>query len=299
MRIFFATIFMLCVWQFSLFAQVKPLTFYDTIPIKGSTPKFTLYKHMDDWYKSQKNMKQTGRARKEWKMKGKAFFQYQNRVRIDSVFTSPHAAEKMKGTIVYSIESQIQDSIIVITYTNFIHEAVYSEYGNVTYGKLMDYTKIPPGKCMEVEEWCNAVWTDMKNLCQRDLRMRTQKMLPKRLVRTKIYKAPPVPVQVEEVAEKENNYDHLKLENYLIKEDPEVLKAEERRRLAEEQSLAQAAELEAKTAEKAKKEEAAEKEKVEKEAKKEEEIEEEEEDFAKPKRQKKVKKDPYDDYDDE
>jgi hypothetical protein len=286
---------MLCAWQLSSFAQVKPLTFYDTIPIKGRTPKFTLYKHMDDWYKSQKNMKQTARARKQLKMKGKAFFLYQNRVRIDSVFTSPHAAEKMKGTIVYSIESQIQDSIIVITYTNFIHEPVYSEYGNVTYGKLMDYEKFPPGKCMEVEEWCSAVWTDMKNLCQRDLHTRTQKMLPKRLVRTKIYKAPPAPVPEEEVVVKENNYDHLKLENYLIKEDPEVVKAEEQRRLAEEQSREKAAELEEKTAEKEKAEAAKEKAKAEKAAKQAEETEEED---AKPKRQKKVKKDPYDDYDD-
>lgn len=255
---------------------------------------------MDDWYKSQKNMKQTARARKEWKMRGKAFFQYQNRVRIDGVFTSPHAAEKMKGTIVYSIESQIQDSIIVIKYSNFIHEPVYSEYGNVSYGKLMDYKTLPPGKCMEVEEWCSAVWEDMKNVCQRDLRMRTQRMLPKRLIRTKIYKAPPVPVIEEEVVVKANNYDHLKLENYLIKEDPEVLKAEERRRLAEEESLARATLLEEKTAEKAKKEEAAAKEKAEKVEKAEKKLEEEyEEETVKPKKQKKVKKDPYDDYDDE
>lgn len=294
MRIFFSTIVVLCVWQFSALAQVKPLTFYDTIPIKGNTPKFTLYKHMDDWYKSQKNMKQTGRARKEWKMKGKAFFQYQNRVRIDGVFTSPHAAEKMKGTIVYSIESQIQDSIIVITYTNFIHEPVYSEYGNVTYGKLMNYAKVPPGKCMEVEEWCEAVWFDMKNVCHREVQQRTKQMLPKRLIRTKVYKAPPAPAQAQEVAVKENNYDHLKLENYLIKEDPEVLKAEERRKQQEEESLVKAIELEEKTVEKAKKEEAAAKVKAEKEAKK-----AKDEDYEKPVKQKKQKKDPYDDYDDE
>ncbi len=292
MRIFFTTILMLCMWRFSASAQIQLFTIYDTIPIKGSTPKFTLYKHMDDWYQSQRNMKQTGRARKQWKMKGKAFFQYQNRVRIDSIFTSPHAAEKMKGTIVYSIESQIQDSLIVITYTNFIHEPVYSEYGNTTYGRLMDYPKFPAGKCMEVEEWCEAVWIDMKDVCLLETRRRTAQMLPKRLVRTKFYKAPPAPPVVEEVVVKENNYDHLKLENYLIKEDPEVLKAEERRRLAEEQSLAQDTLLEEKTDEKAKKEVVAEKVKAEKEAK-EQQTEEE-----KPVKTKKQKKDPYDDYDD-
>jgi len=292
MRIFSTTILILCMWQFSALAQVKPLTFYDTIPIKGSTPKFTLYKHMDDWYKSQKNMKQTGRNRKEWKMKGKGFFQYQNRVRIEGVFTSPHAASKMKGTIVYSVESQIQDSIIVITYTNFIHEPVYSEYGNVTYGKLLDYAKIPPGKCMEVEEWCAAVWTDMKAQCQKEIHYRTKQMLPKRLVRTKVYKAPPAPPQVEEVAVKANNYDHLKLENYLIKEDPEVLKAEERRKQMEEASLVKAIELEEKTAAKAKKEAATTAAKEAKQSK-------DDDDYVKPAKTKKQKKDPYDDYDDE
>jgi flagellar biosynthesis GTPase FlhF len=186
-------------------------------------------------------------------------------------------------------------------YTNFIHEAIYSEYGSTTYGRIMDYEKVPPGLCMEVEEWCNAVWLDMKQRCVNDARQRTQKMLPKRLIRTKVYQIQAAPPQVEEVIVKENNYDHLKLENYLIKEDPEVLKAEERQKQAEAESMAKAAELEEKTLEKAKKEE----EKAEKDAKKSKaeekasEDDEYEEEYEKPKRQKKVKKDPYDDYDDE
>ncbi|MDR2963449.1 MAG: hypothetical protein LBU90_07460 [Bacteroidales bacterium] len=293
MRKTISVLLLFCVWQLTAHAQVQPFVIYDTIPIKGSTPKFTLYKHMDDWYQSQRNMKQTGRARKAWKMKGKAYFQYQNRVRIDGVFTSPHAAEKMKGTITYSIESQIQDSIILVTYSTFIHEPVYSEYGNTSYGRLLDYPKSPPGKCMEVEEWCEAVWADMKAVCRQETHYRTTKMLPKRLVRTKIYKAPPAPAPEKETVAKVDNYDHLKLENYLLKEDPEVLKAEERRKQQEEESLVKAVALEEKTAEKAKKEAEAEKVKAEKEEKKADLA------VAKPAKVKKTKKDPYDDYDDE
>ena len=209
-----------------LFAQSGSFVVYDTIPIRSGTSKFKLYKNINKWFETERGTKLIAKSRKDLKFKGKGYFIYYNHVKLPDIFLSPHANERCKGSISFSIDITIQDSIIVSKFTNFVHEAVYSEYGSMTFGKLMDYEKVPPGTCMEVEEWCNAVWADMKTKSTEEIKARTSRMIPKVLIRKRTYKAKEV-VKEKIVEVKEDPNEYLKLENYLIKEDKKEKEAED------------------------------------------------------------------------
>lgn len=191
---------------------------YDTIPIKHGTNKMKLYRNVDKWFEKEKGQKLIAKNRKELKFQGKGYFPYVNYVQIPDVYLSSHAAEKTKGSIVFSISVSIQDSILVTKFYNFIHEARFSEYGSTSYGLLMKYEKIPSGKCMEMEEWCNAVWADMKDWAYYETKVRAKRMIPNNLIRKRTYK-----VEDEKPLEppKTMPYDpneYLKLDNYLLKD---------------------------------------------------------------------------------
>ena len=217
----------------NLFAQSKVFTVYDTIPIRRGTNKYRLYKLIDKWFESERGTKLLGKNRKELQFKGKGYFIYYNRVKIPDIFLSPHANDRCKGSVVFTIDIKIQDSIIVSKFTNFVHEAYYSEYGSMTFGKLMDYDKVPPGTCMEVEEWCNAVWADMKIKSTQEIKNRTSRMIPAILIRRRTYKAKEEEVKMVE-EKKVDPQEYLKLENYLIKEDKSEIREEEKLEKEEE-----------------------------------------------------------------
>lgn len=214
----------------------QPYVVYDTIPIKHGTNKLRLYRNINKWFEKEKGQKLLAKNRKELKFKGKGYFPYANYIHIPDIYLSSHAAEKTKGNIVFSISIEIQDSIIITKFSNFIHEARYTEYGSTSFGRLMDYDKVPSGKCMEVEEWCNAVWDDMKAWAYYETKTRAKRMIPSTLIRKRTFK-----VEEEKQLEppKTKPYDpseYLKLENYLIKDtegkyadynkDPEEIAAE-------------------------------------------------------------------------
>lgn len=228
---FISIIFLVSAVQ-SVFAQSGSFVIYDTIPIRSGTSKYKLYKNINKWFETERGTRLMAKSRKDLKFKGKGYFIYYNRVKLPDIFLSPHANERCKGSISFSIDISIQDSIIVSKFTNFVHEAVYSEYGSMTFGKLMDYEKVPPGTCMEVEEWCNAVWADMKIKSTEEIKGRTSRMIPKVLIRKRTYKAKEV-VKEKVVEVKEDPNEYLKLENYLIKEDKKEKEIEDRKELEE------------------------------------------------------------------
>ena len=125
---------------------------YDTIPIRHGTSKIRLSRTVENWFKKEKGQKLVAKSRKQLIFQGKGYFPYANYVNLPEVYLSSHAAEKTKGSIGFNIEVRIEDSIIVTRFSNFYHEALFSEYGSNSLGRLMDYEKVPSGKCMEVEE---------------------------------------------------------------------------------------------------------------------------------------------------
>ncbi|MBR4350261.1 MAG: hypothetical protein IKP99_06010 [Bacteroidales bacterium] len=214
----FILFFFFCiVLSFSSIAQ--PFVVYDTIPIRHRTSKLRLYKKAEKWFKTEKGMKLLGKNWKERKLKGKGYFPYANYVQIPDIYLSSHAAEKTKGSIIFNVDVSIEDSIIVVKFWNFLHEARFTEYGTSSFGRLMDYEKVPSGKCMEVEEWCNAVWADMKEWSVYETKTRAKRMIPSTLIRKRTFKVVEEKELVPPKTRPEDDPEEfLNLDNYLLKD---------------------------------------------------------------------------------
>ena len=214
----FILFFFFCiVLSFSTIAQ--PFVVYDTIPIRHRTSKLRLYKKAEKWFKTEKGMKLLGKNWKERKLKGKGYFPYANYVQIPDIYLSSHAAEKTKGSIIFNVDVSIVDSIIVVKFWNFLHEARFTEYGTSSFGRLMDYEKVPSGKCMEVEEWCNAVWADMKEWSVYETKTRAKRMIPSTLIRKRTFKVVEEKELVPPKTRPEDDPEEfLNLDNYLLKD---------------------------------------------------------------------------------
>ena len=214
----FILFFFFCiVLSFSTIAQ--PFVVYDTIPIRHRTSKLRLYKKAEKWFKTEKGMKLLGKNWKERKLKGKGYFPYANYVQIPDIYLSSHAAEKTKGSIIFNVDVSIEDSIIVVKFWNFLHEARFTEYGTSSFGRLMDYEMVPSGKCMEVEEWCNAVWADMKEWSVYETKTRAKRMIPSTLIRKRTFKVVEEKELVPPKTRPEDDPEEfLNLDNYLLKD---------------------------------------------------------------------------------
>ena len=214
----FILFFFFCiVLSFSTIAQ--PFVVYDTIPIRHRTSKLRLYKKAEKWFKTEKGMKLLGKNWKERKLKGKGYFPYANYVQIPDIYLSSHAAEKTKGSIIFNVDVSIEDSIIVVKFWNFLHEARFTEYGTSSFGRLMDYEKVPSGKCMEVEEWCNAVWADMKEWSVYETKTRAKRMIPSTIIRKRTFKVVEEKELVPPKTRPEDDPEEfLNLDNYLLKD---------------------------------------------------------------------------------
>ena len=199
-------------------AICQPFVVYDTIPIRHGTSKLRLYRNIEKWFEKEKGQKLIAKNWKELKFKGKGYFPYANYVQIPDVYLSSHAAEKTKGSIIFNIDVSIQDSIIVTKFSSFMHEARFTEYGTMSFGRLMAYEKVPSGKCMEVEEWCNAVWKDMKDWSVYETKVRAKRMIPSTLVRKRSYKGDDDKDLVPPATHKEDPMEYLNIDNYLLKD---------------------------------------------------------------------------------
>ena len=299
----------------------KQFVITDTIPIRSGTNKYRLYRLGIKWLESERGTRLVAKNFRERQLLGKGYFIYHNHVQLQDVFLGPRANERTKGSIVFNIFIDIQDSIILVKFYQFLHEAAYSEYGSMSFGTLMDYERVPPGKCMEAEEWCNAVWADMKLKSELECKYRVNKMIPAVLVRRRTYRG-----REEAVTDTVQKYvdpdEYLKIEHYIIhdkKDAPapieeltEIVKNEKEEQPIVDEPVAsdESVEKEEKTSKKAKKDTTEEKEpKVVKEKIKEEKpIKEKKEKELKEKKKKSSKKsksyydDDYyddDDYDDD
>ena len=181
------------------------------------------------WLETERGTRLVAKNFKERQLLGKGYFIYHNRVQLQDVFLGPRANERTKGSIVFNIFIDIQDSVIFVKFYQFIHEAAYSEYGSMSFGTLMDYDRVPPGKCMEAEEWCDAVWADMKLKSELECKYRVSRMIPAVLVRRRTYRAREE-VVTDTVKEYVDPDEYLKIEHYIIhdkKDEPAPTPAEE------------------------------------------------------------------------
>lgn len=214
-------VFAIVCWVFiclSITTFSQPFKVCDTIPIKHGTSKLRLYRNAEKWFEKEKGQKLIAKNWKERKLKGKGYFPYTNYIQIPDIYLSSHAAEKTKGSIIFNIDVEIQDSIIIVNFTNFIHEARFTEYGETSFGRLMDYEKVPSGKCMEVEEWCNAVWKNMKDWAIYETKTRAKRMIPSTLIRKRTFKVEEEKELVAPPREQFDPYEYLKIDNYLLKD---------------------------------------------------------------------------------
>jgi len=204
----------------NVFSQSKIFEVYDTIPIRSGTNKYRLYRLAIKWMEKERGTKLVAKNFKQRKVAGKGYFVYYNRVKLEDTYVSPRANERTKGSISFNIVVDIQDSIIITQFSNFIHKAAFSEYGTMSFGRLMQFEKVPPGVCMEIEEWCNAVWADLKRESELECKYRASNMIPIVLIRRRTYKAKDEEV-VEEVKEEVDPDKYLEIENYIIHDKKE------------------------------------------------------------------------------
>ena len=196
----------------------------DTIPIKNVN-KNKLFKAACDWMQKEKAMKLLRSNPEEFIVEGKGFLLYYNHVNIGDVFLSPRAGERTNGTIVYAIKVTILDSIVVAEYSVFTHDAYFNEFGKISLGTLYNYENVPPGKCSENKQWCNAVWKEMKTRAIADVNDHSLRLVPDEYIRKKgkIFKVEKEEKKKEE--KKENPDDYLKLDTYLEQDNADTTKA--------------------------------------------------------------------------
>ncbi|MDA3882122.1 MAG: hypothetical protein PF481_02455 [Bacteroidales bacterium] len=204
----------------NVFSQSKIYEIYDTIPIRSGTNKYRLYRLAIKWMGKERGTKMVAKNFKQRKVAGKGYFVYYNRVKLEDTYVSPRANERTKGSIAFNIVVDIQDSIIITRFFNFVHKAAFSEYGTMSFGRLMEFKKVPPGVCMEIEEWCNAVWANLKHEAELECKYRASNMIPIVLIRRRTYKAKEEE-KVEEVKEEVDPDKYLEIENYIIHDKKE------------------------------------------------------------------------------
>lgn len=190
----------------------------DTIPIKNVN-KSKLYKGAIDWIQKEKAMKLIRSNPEEFVVEGKGFLLYYNHVNLEDIFLSPRAGERTNGTIVYSVRVTILDSIVIAEYSNFTHDAYFSEFGKISFGTLYSYDNVPPGKCMENKIWCNTVWKEMKKRSEEDVRDHSTRLVADEFIRKKgkVFKVEKEVTKKEE--KKEDPEDYLKLDSYLNQDE--------------------------------------------------------------------------------
>ncbi|MFO7869760.1 MAG: hypothetical protein R6U95_10730 [Bacteroidales bacterium] len=204
----------------TVYSQSKAYEVYDTIPIRSGTNKYRLYRIALKWLEKEKGTKLVAKNFKLRQLAGKGYFIYYNHVKLEDAYVSPRANERTKGTISFNILVDIQDSIIVSKFFNFKHKAAFSEYGAMSFGRLMKFENVPPGVCMEMEEWCDAVWQDLKDVSRSECKDRAENMIPRVLIRRRSYKEKEDEKEEEKVVEKDSTA-HLDIENYIIHDKEE------------------------------------------------------------------------------
>jgi len=190
----------------------------DTIPINNINKK-KLFKFAEEWFEKEKAkssaLKVVRSNPDQFVIEGKGYVQYYNHIHMEEIFLSPKATERTNGTVIYNVKVTILDSIVIAEYTDFVHDAYFSEFGKISFGTLFDYENVPPGKCLENKIWCNKVWKDMKIKAEANVHDHSSRLVPESYQRKngKVFKVEKQEVKKE--AKKEAPDDYLKLDNYL------------------------------------------------------------------------------------
>lgn len=216
-RILFIFLFLFGTAQCVFADKWESYTVSDTIPIKKGTNKKKLLKEIEEWFGKERGQAIVRKNTEQFVLEGKGLFVYYNYVNIEDVFLSPRANERTAGNIMFLIRITIYDSIVVAECSNFTHDAYYSQYGKISFGKLTAYESVPPGRCLESKQWCVAVWKDMKERSDANIRDRYSRMIPDGYIRKKgkAFKVEDVE-EAPDTTKQKDPKDYLKIENYLI-----------------------------------------------------------------------------------
>lgn len=158
------------------FCQIERYTITDTIMIKETKRKL-LYKNAGKWFNFDPYVKMINSDKKSGVLNGRGYMVYVNKVIVENVFVSRYAAEKTEGNIYFTVDLKIiNDSVYFIRFTNFKHKAYPLGYGETSLGFLTSYRSPAPWNCQEDEEWCTAVWNDMKRKCREAIEIKLLKL---------------------------------------------------------------------------------------------------------------------------
>jgi hypothetical protein len=144
-----------------------PLTRVKEIAAPGVS-KEKLYRKAKSWLNSEDDVKLDRWNDNDFKMEATRTMIYENSLVLENIVLSPNAALRTKGKMNYVIKVTILEGKVRIEFTNFVHEAAYSRYGQISFGQILTNDKAPLGKCFEDTKWCNAVWNDMKSKIAKD-----------------------------------------------------------------------------------------------------------------------------------
>jgi len=213
-------IFILACFKLSANRKWEMYKIVDTVPIKKTNLK-KVYKTALKWFEDEKATKLVRANPNKFVLEGKGYFVYYNHIKMEDIFLSPRAAERMTGNIVFQIKVSITDSLVVTEFFNFVHTAYYSPYGEISFGEITDYETTPPGKCMENKVWCNAVWSDLKEKSRAEVFARVARLIPDIMIRKdgKSFKPDKDKTEQDTTPVDIDPKDYLNIDNYLIKED--------------------------------------------------------------------------------
>jgi len=138
-----------------------PVSYTKEITVAGKD-KDKLYKRAKSWLNSEDIVTITKWNDAEGKIEATATMPYKNDVVVEEIQISPNAALRTKGKITFAIKVTVTNNKVIIEFTNFVHQAEQSRFGQVSFGQVITNDKPPLGKCFEDAKWCNAVWLDMK-----------------------------------------------------------------------------------------------------------------------------------------
>jgi len=164
MKLVKSILFITCFVVFSSNADAQrgmAMTRVKEISVPGESRE-KLFRRAKSWLNGEDDVKLERWTDVDFKLEATKTMQYENSLVLENIVLSPNAALRTKGKMTYLIKVTVFDGKVRIEFTNFVHEAFYNRYGQISFGMILANDKAPLGKCFEDTKWCNAVWNDMK-----------------------------------------------------------------------------------------------------------------------------------------
>ena len=168
----------LSLMQSILAQRGMPMIRVKEISVPGAN-KEKLFRKAKNWLSGEDDVNIDRWNENDYKLEATKTMPYENSLVLENIVLSPNAALRTKGKITYLIRITVLDGKVKIEFTNFVHEAFYNRYGQISFGMILTNEKPPLGKCFEDTKWCNAVWNDMKVKINKDCKEMEDRALKK------------------------------------------------------------------------------------------------------------------------